>query len=466
MKRPNVLLLFTDQQRWDTIRAAGNPRIHTPNLDRLAQQGVLFENAFCNSPVCMPSRQSMLTGQYPSTIACSTNGVELSEDAPTLATTLKPYGYHTANLGKLHFKNHPNRDHREPHPSYGFDHLVMSEEPGCYDDAHIKWVEAHDPSQVENCRCSTPPAWTGTPVVKQPRDPHEPYLFEGPEHLTHSAFVADETIDFIRGHAGGPFFAIAGFFAPHAPVNPPNRFVDMYDASELPLPIMNEGEGDLGLSDAEWRTVKAYYYALVSHVDDQVGRILATIDELGLRDDTIVVFTSDHGEHLGDHGFVHKGPPGYDSCAHVPLLVSWPGVIPGGQRKAELIELVDLAPTLVDLCGVQTPPAFQGRSFTGLVRGDEYEGRSSAFLEFRVPFGVSWKTVRTHDLKYCLSPGGEELLFDLRNDPGELTNVAEKPRHRDELHQMRAELLRRWFTVENECRALVRPAWLCAGHSC
>ena len=116
MKRPNVLMIYTDQQRWDTIRYAGNPHIHTPNLDRLAQGGALMENAFCNNPVCMPSRQSMLSGQYPSTIGCTTNGIEMREDVWTLPKILKSYGYHTANIGKLHFKNPAHRDHRAPHP--------------------------------------------------------------------------------------------------------------------------------------------------------------------------------------------------------------------------------------------------------------------------------------------------------------------------------------------------------------
>ena len=451
MKRPNVVLLYTDQQRWDTIRAGGNPHIHTPNLDQLAEEGVLFENAFCNCPVCMPSRQSMLSGQYPSSVGCCCNGVEMPQDIPTLHTVLKPYGYHTANVGKLHFKNHSNRDHREPHPSYGFDHLVLSDEPGCYDDAYIKWVEAHDPAEVENCRCSTPPAWEGEPVVKHPRNTHQPYVFEGPEHLSHTAFVADETIEYIRRRRDrGPFFVIAGFYAPHAPLNPPRRFLDTYDPSTLPLPTMNEGEDHYGLSDDQWREVKAYYYALISHIDDQIGRVLSALEETGLREDTIVVFTSDHGEHLGDHGTIHKGPPGLDSCAHVPLILSYPGTVPSTQKKAELIELVDVAPALLDLCGVQAPPHFQGRSFQPLLQGEEYEERTSVFIEYRDPFTVSWKTVRTHEFKYCVSGSGEELLFDLREDPDELSNVVGQSVARPALHAMREELVRRWFDVERQ----------------
>ena len=450
MRRPNVLFLHTDQQRWDTIHAGGNELIATPNLDALAARGALFQNAFTNNPVCMPSRQSMLSGQYPSTIGTTCNGIEMREDVPTIYQILKPYGYHAACLGKLHFLNHSNRDHRQPHPSYGFDTLVISDEPGCYDDAYIAWVRERGASQVENCRCSTPPAWKGTPVVKHGRNTHEPYVFEGPEELTHTAFVAETTCEYIRRHADEPFFAFAGFYAPHCPLNPPKRFVDMYDPSMLPSPVMNDGENRLGLSDDEWRVVKQYYWALITHIDDQVGRIFATLDECGLTDDTFVVFTSDHGEHLGDHGLIQKGSPGYDSCVHVPLIVSWPGHIHEGAVHSELIELVDIAPTILDCCGVQTPPFFQGRSFRALLEGREYRERSSVLIEEKMPFTHSWKVVRDHDYKYCVSGAGEELLFDLNADPHELRNVAAHASSEPALHRMRAELLRRWFDIESQ----------------
>jgi len=193
--RPNVLLMYTDQQRWDALGASGNELIQTPHLDALAQDGALFEYAYVNAPVCMPSRHSMLSGRYPETVGTTCNGIEMPPDVPCLHNLLKPYGYHTANNGKLHFLNHSSRDHRVPHPDYGFDQLIVSDEPGCYDDAYIKWVSERAPDQVEACRCSTPPAWRGKPVVKEPRRAIEPYLFAGPEDLSHTAFVAEETID-------------------------------------------------------------------------------------------------------------------------------------------------------------------------------------------------------------------------------------------------------------------------------
>jgi arylsulfatase A-like enzyme len=381
------------------------------------------------------------------------NGIEMPPDVPCLHNILNPYGYHTANLGKLHFKNHSNRDHREPHPNYGFDTLILSDEPGCYDDAYIKWVAQHDLDEVANCRVAAPPAYNGPPIDAPPRRTDEPYIFAGPENLTHSAFVAQETAGYIRARAqtGDPFFAIAGFYAPHAPLNPPARFVEMVDQDALPLPLMNEDDWNkLGHSPDHWRKVKAYYYALIMHVDDQIGRILAALEETGQFEDTLIIFTSDHGEHLGDHGIIAKGAPGYDSCAHIPLIVSWPGIIPGGQVRRELIEAVDIAPTVLDYAGVQAPPFFQGRSFRPLMEGKPYAERASVFIEYKMPFRFSWKTIRTQVFKYCVSGAGEELLFDLHNDPGELNNVAFEGMYEAVLHEMREEMVRRWFSVESQ----------------
>jgi arylsulfatase A-like enzyme len=449
---PSVLWIWTDQQRWDALGAAGYPHVITPNLDALAASGAIFTRAYCNNPVCMPSRMSALSGRYPSTLGVEVNGIEMPDDVPCLQHVLGERGYTSANLGKLHFLNHSDRDHTAPHPPYGFDEPVISDEPGCYEDAYIAWVRDRAPDQVENCRCSTPPAWTGEPVVRQPRGTHQPYVFEGPEELTHSAFVADRTVDFLRRRGReGRFFAIAGFYAPHCPLNPPARFVEMYDPASLPAPLMNEPERErYGLSDDEWRNVRAHYYALVSHVDDQVGRILAGLDELGLRESTLVVFTSDHGEHLGDHGLIQKGPPGLDSCARVPLVISSPGRIPAGQVRNEIVELVDLAPTVLELCGVEAPDFLQGRSLGPLLTGGEYSPRSSAYMEWKNPFESSWRTVRTERFKYCFSGGGEERLFDLAEDPGELRDLAGEERCAAALADCRRELISRMLAAQNQ----------------
>ncbi len=443
--------MYTDQQRWDTIGHGGNELIKTPNLDGLAKRGILFDRVFCNCPCCMPSRTSMLSGQYPSSLGICVNGIEMDEDVDCIQHILKRFGYVTGNIGKLHFKNHSNRDHREPHPHYGFDVLVQSEEPGCYEDAYLKWVGEKDASAVDSCRCDTPPAWNGKAVRVNDRETNKPYVFEGPEELTHSAFVAEETVEFIERYGGvEPFFCVAGFFSPHSPINPPQRFVDMYDPVDMPLPKRNEGENYDNTSDEQWRKVKAYYYALVSHIDDQIGRILRALDEKGLRDDTIVVFMSDHGDYLGDNGRIDKCGPD-DGCCRVPMVVSYPKGFDGkGEIKEEIIEAVDVVPTLLDWCGVQVPSIMQGRSFRGLLEGGEYVKRESAFIEFRYPFGVSFKVVHSKDYSYARWNDGKEKLCLLKSDPNQLTDVSGDAEHSEVLYKMRDEMLRRWFDVEKQ----------------
>lgn len=451
MRRPNILVILTDQQRWDTIGLNGNDQVQTPNLDSLARSGACFSNAYANCPVCMPSRMSMLSGQYPASLRICCNGIEMPPDVMCLQHILKPYGYRTANLGKLHFKNHSSmfRDHRDPHPAYGFDTLVHSDEPGCYDDAYLKWVEKRAPDEVRNCECDTPPAWKGRPIKNHPRGAKSPYLFEGPEDLTHTAFVVDETITFLEQHQHEPFFCIAGMYAPHPPINPPKRFVDMYEQKDLPLPLRLPEEISEDVTDEQWQKIKAYYYALVSHVDDQTGRILKRLKELGLEENTVVIFTSDHGENLGDHGMTGKCNY-HDSSTRVPLIFSCPEKISSRGVTREITELVDVAPTVLDLCGVQVPPFMQGKSLVPyLEERSETTGRQSAFIEHRYPMKQGYKAVRTVEYLYVLESSGTELLYDLNKDPAQLTNIAADAQYQQTLSDMRLALAKRWFEVES-----------------
>ncbi|MDF3129791.1 sulfatase-like hydrolase/transferase [Kiritimatiellaeota bacterium B1221] len=456
--RPNILLLFTDQQRWDTLAAAGCPWMQTPNLDRLAARGTLFTQAFCNSPLCMPSRQSMLSGRYPASAGCTENGVEMREDMPHAATILGAAGYHTANIGKLHFKNHSHRDHRDPHPSYGFDTLLISDEPGMYEDPYSTWLKSRGLDDIRTWKLESFPGRGHDFRISGPsRKVTDPIPFEGPDDASHSSWVAQETCQFLSQHVNDPFFCIAGFFAPHSPVNPPQKWLDAYRDTEVPLPEMNDSEREnLGLSDEEWISIRRAYYALVSHVDEELGRILDHLDNLGLTENTLVVFTSDHGDHLGDHGKIHKGPPGLDSCAHVPMIVSPPGSmeVPRGIRCNELVELVDFLPTCLDFARIPCPPFLQGKSLKPLVMdsGDEVFQRNSVFIEWRRAYEDGWKAVRTHEAWYARSRGGEEMLFDLREDPHQLTNVVEDPSYRDLWDQMRREMLAKIFEVEDQGR--------------
>ncbi len=427
--------------------------MQTPHLDRLASEGILFRNATCNSPVCMPSRQSFLSGLYPSAIGTACNGIPFPKDIEPIWQTFQNAGYHAANIGKLHFTNHSSRDHTAPHPSYGLDTLVLSDEPGCYDDAYLSWVRDRAPEHLERCRTDTPPAWEGRPVkTGHGREVTEPHAFPAPEELSHTSFVATETIRYLGTRVGEekPFFCISGFYAPHTPLHPPQRFIDLYDGSKLPIPLSHKNEGTHHLSPAEWRNIRAHYYALVSHVDDQIGRILDALEHFQLRQNTVIVFTSDHGEHLGDHNLIQKGAPGYDSCIRVPLIFTIPHGRIRNLKCDAMAELIDIAPTLAEIAGVVVPDRWQGKSLWPLCRGESVNLREVAFVEYHEPGGVSWKTIRNADWKYMRSATSEERLFFLPDDSGEVQNLAMEKKHLSSLQKMRDLLIRNWFETERQ----------------
>lgn len=449
MKRPNILFLFTDQQRPDALGLV-NRRIRTPEMDRIGQEGAWFTQACCNAPVCMPSRHSLFSGLYPSVLGNTCNGIEMPEEVPLLQHYLKETGYWTANIGKLHFLNHSTRDHRLPHPDYGFDLLVNSDEPGCYDDAYIEWVRRADPALVELCRCSSPPVCLGPRRHCEPRNTDEPYAFRGPAERTHSAFVAEQTIEALRSAPRDrPWFLCAGFYAPHCPLNPPQDLWDSYDPGTIPLPAWTEEQrpepgqpGPRGKTAEQWRRIIAAYYALTTHVDQQVGRILRHLEAEGILEDTLVVFASDHGEYLGDYGEVQKGPPGHDCIMRVPLIIRWPGARQAGKQIDQPVELVDLAPTILDFAGSSIPPQFQGQSLRPLLDGSGEWSRRSAYQEFEQE-GRGWRSVRMGSHTYALSSSGEEILWNRDPDPGELENRIDVPEEAAALERLRDELERR-----------------------
>lgn len=280
MKRPNLLILYTDQQRWDALGANGNGEIQTPYLDRLATEGVNFDHAFVQNPVCMPSRVSFLTGQYPSTLGITHMGVPVPPEAVTLPRMLKGYGYRSANIGKLHFLPHANRDHRASHPDYGFDRLEITDEPGCYEDAYRAWVRRKAPDQLDYTSLGLPPAavtWYATmgvhDTIAHPaeRFPKRAQAFRGRSDLTQAAFVAEQTVDFIEECQEQPWLCVAGFYSPHSPWVAPQAFLDRYDPARLTLPTLPPalaGDRDTLLCpDDELRAARHGYYAMVSEVD-------------------------------------------------------------------------------------------------------------------------------------------------------------------------------------------------------
>ena len=459
MRRPNVLILYTDQQRWNALGANGNRDIKTPHLDRLAAEGVNFDRYFVQNPVCMPSRVSFLTGQYPSTLGITRMGVPVPTDTITLPRLLKTYGYRTANVGKLHFQPHANRDHRALHPDYGFDHLEISDEPGCYDDAYRAWVQRKAPDQLPHISVGLPPAsavWQKTLGIHDnivhpaERFPNEAQAFRGHRDVTHSAFVAEQTIEFLRAQRDAPWLCIAGFYSPHSPWVAPREFLDLYDPTHLTIPTfppeIDAQRDGTPFSDAGLQTARHGYYAMISEVDHHVGTIIATLDSLGLTEETLVIFTSDHGDWLGEHLRHGKGYPAPDVVSRVPLLVRWPGHLTGTPRTVSgLVEAIDMVPTILDLAGIQIPPHLQGQSLAPVLEGrTETTSRRSALTEH-----AGWKALRTDRYRYLCESNGKESLWDLAEDPGEYCDLASQPDAAPILAEHRRLLLQ--HLLEAEC---------------
>ncbi|MDE0672656.1 MAG: sulfatase-like hydrolase/transferase [Caldilineaceae bacterium] len=461
MQHPNILILYTDQQRWDGLGTNGNPDVQTPHLDALAAESANFDHHFVQNPVCMPSRISFLTGRYPGALRITHMGVPVPEDLQTLPHMLGTTGYVSANIGKLHFLPHANRDHRAVHPDYGFDHLEVSDEPGTYEDAYRAWVRARCPEALDSISLGPPPTnliWNQTMRVEDPV-PHpqtwdrnsslDAVSFAGPDDMTHTAFVAEQTIAYLQRsqRRTEPFLCIAGFYSPHNPWVAPQRFLDLYDRDSLSVPTFppewNERETDPQFSADSLRTARHGYYAMISEVDHHVGRILAELDRLGLAEDTIVVFTSDHGERLGEYHQWYKGYPGRDVVSRVPLLIRAPGRT-GGHPVHNIVEAVDVVPTLLELAGLQIPPEVQGQSLVPCLGDPEAEpAKQDALMEM-----TGWRSLRTERWRYICHADGSEILWDLEADFGEYRDVSDVPACQPALAEMRRRLLQRLIQSE------------------
>lgn len=438
VRKPNILFINTDQHRYDCVGINDNDVIQTPTLDRLAREGTNCSHFFVNAPVCMASRACMWTGRYCSNHGSRNNGVSLPRNEITLAHTLSEHGYYTANIGKLHFLPHATRDHTLPHPSYGFTHHENSDEPGCYPDAYIRWIR------------NVAPEWESKAGVPNPwpngRNDFVTWTFEPPEELHQCAWTADRTIATIRNvqRTDKPWMISAGFYLPHAPLNPPQRFLNLYDPESIPKAHRRDGEHDdkpRGYikarnpirSDEEIQTFRHHYYACVSLVDYHVGRIIAELERTSELDNTLIVFWSDHGEAMGDHDRWYKFDWNTDEVIRVPTFVRWPGHIPQGQTCDAMMETVDIMPTLLDAAGIDTPKGVKGTSMWDTLRGKSNAGKESILVESGTNEGSqsAWdrnagrcnKTIRTRDLLYWRDHRGGEVLYDLERDPHEFETV-------------------------------------------
>ena len=461
MKRPNIILFMADQLRFDALGCYGNTQIHTPNIDRIALNGSTFDNHFVQNPVCSPSRCTVLTGRYPKNHGTRDNGIPLRDEEITLPEVLRDSGYLTAAIGKMHITTQflPKEDEQEdwPEDHYGFDiiHTTCDTKTGEY----LNWLMEKSPADYAEVKLQ------GERKMKEDRASAADKDTSGPPQVYksainpeyhQSAWIADRAIELIEQSTGDqPFFAFCSFVDPHHPFDPPEPYASMYDPDELEAPIWREGELDdkpphfrkartghgfsnekydyEKLTGHDWGCVKAAYYGMVSLVDHNIGRVLDAVERKGIENDTLILFTNDHGELLGDHGLLFKGPFHYDSIIKAPMIIKWPGVVPKGSRYSQVTEHTDILPTILEYAGVRPPYGVQGSSMAPILRGDKGAGREYAMTEFNCyDWGLSVKTLTGRDYKLTYYAGqdyGE--LYDRNADPEEIYNLWDHEEYQD-----------------------------------
>lgn len=479
-KKPNVIILFSDQHNKSVMGFEGHPDVITPNLDQLANEGVVFERAYATQGICVPSRSSLMTGLTVRTLGFVNNGGQTSvmSDAVSMASIFKQNGYKTYAFGKRHLRNAIDQgwDVKKGH---GYN-------PGD-DDNYVSWIErngysrefAEDwaaefgkgPRGSSEFESEIPTADLGTRISKLP------------EGFTMEAYTARETIEMIRSHAGSDtsFFCWASFYRPHQPYTPLPKYMAMYDVSRwgegtrngsaikmppsfyepaghLPPALQDQRNGgnkvwnmDKAFQNEQlWRNYIGAYYALVTEIDHHVGEILKALEQAGLGNETLVIYASDHGDFVGNHGMVEKcafGQNVYEDILNVPLIIKYPGKTQKGKRIGELVTLADVLPTLVELLDLKVPDLkypMQGESLAEVMLNEGTLGRRYVVSE-------SWSqaAVITEDYKLGImldpTPAFKNLdfrnfgdmFFDRTRDPLEVENGINDPRYREQIALLR-----------------------------
>ena len=475
-KRPNILYIMTDQQPLSCVAAYGNRQIKTPHMDRIAD-GVKFQDYYLAAFPCSPSRASMLSGRYPHSHGVMTNDILFDEDIPSLGQLCKAQGYDTAYVGKWHLGGNMYRGRKrgkkdwfdggwhyktEPDPvkgfktepaegglgedgaQHGFDHWVGGWK-------HFQqWLRDQGRNDLADKQPGNhnalPSTGEGKHVVSQLGEDY---------HM--AKFFCDETIRFIQEpeRKQRPFCAVLSFFGPHLPVCPPEPWDKMYPPDAIPLPESNKDSlrhkpakqrgnqrcymGGGRWTDAQFRDYISRYWGYTSYIDHQLGRVLDALDNAGLTEDTIVLFTTDHGDMVGAHGFIYKQMAGYEELTHCPLMIRYDKALRPGTTVSRTVGTVDLLPTLLDMIGAPHPPGLEGRSALPLMQGKgDPTWEDVAICEMSGAVMVKagdWK------FTYHWHPRDIDELYNLRTDPHEMTNLAVDRAHAERVAAMQEMIL-------------------------
>jgi choline-sulfatase len=454
-RRRNVLLVMADQLAAGWLPAYGHTDVHAPNLTALANGAAVFESAYCPSPLCAPSRAGLLSAQLPSRVGVFDNAAEMPATVPTLTHQLRAHGYYTGLVGKMHFVG--------PDQLHGFEERLT---PDIYP-GDLDWTPDWRLPPGEQL------SWYHT--MDSVLDPGVCAASMQQDYDDEVAFRAVRKIfDLARYDVERPFFLVVSFSNPHDPWELRPRYWELYDRAAIDLPAVPRipldeadphsrrlrqmcGVDEVDLSSDQLRAARHGYFAAISYMDERVGEVLAALRDATLDEDTIVAFTADHGEMLGERGLWYK-MSFFEHSARVPLLIRMPGAA-SPRRVAQPVSLLDLAPTLLELTGAPWPEEhmqeLDGRSVVGLMTG-EAEARPAPVPAEYLAEGVTAPAVmvRRGRHKFIACPGDPEQLYDLADDPAELVNLAADPDHRATVAELRDEVARHWELEALERRVL------------
>ena len=424
-RKMNVLFIMSDQHNANALGCYGHNVVKTPNIDNLASQGALFKRAYCQTGQSVPSRFSIFTGRYARTTGTYANGQLQKAEESTVADLFSKEGYVCATIGKHHMvMNASNRNH-------GFDVVEVP-------------VGGHRPVN------SLPKdeVYPGRSLVGESSEPNEKHS---------CGLIASRTIDFIRENKYRPFVVWCSFHGPHTPIVPSSPWSRMYSVSDVQLPpnhniIDTEMPGVEGLmrksgkfsSEMYHKQTTTFYWGLISQIDYNIGLVIDELKRLGLDENTIIVYTADHGEMMGEHKAWTKGTTAYEATIRVPYIISCPFLFDGGQERDELVCSIDLLPTLLDCAGLRIPSNIQGRSLLPLLKKEKTAWRDYIFTELGSSVDNDCVGVRSQTAKYVrFKKNGKviyEQLFDEVNDPWETINHINNPKYVSTLNELKKAL--------------------------
>ena len=488
----NIIFFMVDQLSAKWLEVDG--LIPTPNIDALKKRGTSFTNTISSNPLCCPARATLATGLSTRNHGVLENGYQLDPELPTFMRILQQNGWHTGALGKVHF--HPHFAGLYPdYKPYGFDvaHITEDARGGEW----IDWVEKKHPEHYESVLATIWPTkipdfaeygpnkinlrdridtirknhtW---PTPEHPKNAGGFYTLPFPEEVSQTNWITGHSLDFIQNAPSDqPIYAHISYVQPHGPFHPPADYLQHVNTDAIPDPVIAEWVDDPNapselkrrtpICPDDWEYARQLYFADIVHLDDQLGLVMDVLRETDRLDNTYIIFLSDHGELLYDHGFNSKAEKHYDACIRVPLVISGPGL----QKDAvcdEFIQLEDLCPTVLDMANQQMPAipamgpylqeAFEdieilpGRSLLPLCRGEQVDNwRNAAYCESYNNINSTdpeqWaRTIRTHDFRYTFYPNSGEQMFDLKNDPNEINNIVADESFASIRDELRSQLM-------------------------